>query len=280
MSSRSHSRMPWAAPAVALIAMFSAGAMPHLFSDTDSAAPDLPPLSPTELLAMARTAQLPGLSGTLSVDAELGIAAVPAMIGDGQPVDPMTPLAAGPHRVSVWALGSDKLRLASAAPRVMSNWVRNGDELWHYDPATRTARHYTLDRSIDETSTLAGPAADLPSQLARTLLDEMGPDNSEMSVEPPTYVAARPVYELALAPTDPASGVGRVTIAIDAASGVPLGVEVTDRATGAVTFDCRFTRIDVTSPPTSTFDFTPPPGATVVEASTLHQFMTDGQPRD
>jgi hypothetical protein len=86
-------------------------------------------------------------------------------------------------------------------------------------------------------------------------------------VETPGYVAGRPVYELVLTPKSPASTIGTATVSVDAATGAPLDAKITARGAASPAIELRFTSISFNKPAASVFAFTPPPGATVTQAS-------------
>ncbi|MCU1361054.1 MAG: Outer rane lipoproteinsorting protein-like protein, partial [Ilumatobacteraceae bacterium] len=66
----------------------------------------------------------------------------------------------------------------------------------------------------------------------------------------------------------------------DAATGLPLDVRI-DAKSGSSALEFGFTKIDFDTPASSTFDFTPPPGSTVVEVSSPLDLIIDaGQKPD
>jgi hypothetical protein len=84
------------------------------------------------------------------------------------------------------------------------------------------------------------------------------------------------VYELVVAPRSATSTIADGEIAVDAATGVPLAVRVHAKDTTAAVIDIEFTSISFDTPPASTFDFTPPPGSTVKEASSVTELLPLG----
>jgi len=71
-----------------------------------------------------------------------------------------------------------------------------------------------------------------------------------------------------LVPETPNSLVTEVTIGVDAATGLPLRVQVNTRS-GTVAIDSKFTAIKFKRPAASNFDFRPPPEATVTDGATV-----------
>ena len=286
MASRSRLRLPWAVPAVALIGVLGVGAVPHVFSNASSASPDLPVLTPAELLAKARTAQVTGLSGTITLDSWLGLPALSSVPGLALgSAGSLTSLVSGKHSATVAIDGADHLRFATAAPLAETNWIRNGTDLWSYDSASQRTLHFALSGDAQtatlppqSTTSVPDPAHETPADFAKELLDKVTP-STDVTVAAPPYVAGRAVYELVLAPHAPDSTVHDVTISVDAATGLPLDVQVTARSTGKLALEFGFTDISFDTPAASTFAFTPPPGSSVVEASTITEFLTGGPAR-
>jgi outer membrane lipoprotein-sorting protein len=283
MNARTRSRVRWTAPVVALIGVFGIGAVPHILSTASAASPDLPPLTPAELLAKARTAQTTGLSGTITVDSELGLPSLSSLPGLGAAgASSLTSLLAGKHSVHVAEAGDGQVRFSTAAPLQETNWVRNGPDLWSYDSGTGRVVHFSLPNDTSAAgavhTSVPDPAHETPAEFARELLDQVTPSTA-VSVDATAYVAGRPVYELVLAPNDARSTVRDVRIAVDAATGLPLDVTVTAKSNGKLAFEVGFTDVSFATPDPSTFAFGPPPGSTTVEASSLTEFLQGGPAR-
>jgi hypothetical protein len=92
--------------------------------------------------------------------------------------------------------------------------------------------------------------------------------STRLVLHEPTYVADRPVYQLGLIPETPNSLVTEITIGVDAATGLPLRVQLNTRS-GTVAIDSKFTSIAYKRPAASNFDFRPPPEATVTDGATV-----------
>jgi hypothetical protein len=94
------------------------------------------------------------------------------------------------------------------------------------------------------------------------LLTTIGP-STLVGVQSNVYVADRAAYQLSLAPKSSQSLVGRVLLAVDASSGIPLRVEVYARGSAGLAYSIGYSKLAFGSPATGNFSFTPPPGATV-----------------
>src|SRR5258707_359325 len=73
---------------------------------------------------------------------------------------------------------------------------------------------------------------------------------TRLALREPTYVADRPVYQLALIPDTRTSLVTEIVIGVDAATGLPLKVAVHTRS-GTVAIESKFTSIDFKRPAAS-----------------------------
>ncbi|QXG75733.1 transcriptional regulator [Modestobacter sp. L9-4] len=128
----------------------------------------------------------------------------------------------------------------------------SGTWTWDYvaNAATRTPQ-----------TALALPTAPdlLPSALGRRLLSEAG--DGELSRFGADRVAGRDALGLRVVPADQASSVGRVDVWVDAASGVPLRVQVFGEAGGEPAVDTSFLELDLGTPAADVVDFTLPPAA-------------------
>jgi outer membrane lipoprotein-sorting protein len=271
---------------VLIIAAIAAGsAVPGLVGSAGASAPDLPPLTPAELLAKARTAQVTGLSGTVELTSNLGLPSLDSLtaLGGGGSGTSIAALLSGKHSVQVWIDGTDHARITTVAPLAETNWIRNGTDLWSYDSSTLTTTHATIKAGAtdaadakDATSgvSLPDPAHDTPIQFAQQLLDSVTP-STDVTVDTNARIASRPVYQLVLTPHAAASTVQDVTIAIDAATGLPLDVRITAKS-GGTALELGFTDISFDVPSAATFDFTPPPGSKLVEASNPTDLLSVG----
>ena len=94
-----------------------------------AAAPPLPPVSPEDLVASVISAQPGPLNGTVTVDNELGLPALP-----GAPQ-----LGNGTQTARVWSNGDGKGRVALPSAEGERTLVSDGTTRWSYDSTDRTA---------------------------------------------------------------------------------------------------------------------------------------------
>jgi hypothetical protein len=90
----------------------------------------------------------------------------------------------------------------------------------------------------------------------------VSPD-TRVTVPGTTVVAGRDAYQLAIVPRSSQSLVGRILIAVDAKTHLPLSVQVFARGASSPAFQIGFTSLSFARPAMSNFTFTPPPGAKV-----------------
>ena len=277
-------RARWLVPAAVGLGFIGAANLPNLLpagADT----PNLPTLSPAELLAKARAAKVSTLDGTVQITTKLGLPDLGSLT-NGAPSS-VTALLSGVHTIDVAADGADHLRFTRSDPGVEADWIRNGNDVWTWDSTTQKATHLDLTpKAPDAADPAHGPEAakpedpaDLgaptdPVKAAQELLARVTP-TTQVSVRSPRYVAGLAAYELVLAPNDPASTVKEATVAVDAATGVPLDVRISSKGTDPA-FQVAFTKVSFATPAASRFTFTPPPGATVVQATGAQDLLGTG----
>jgi outer membrane lipoprotein-sorting protein len=143
--------------------------------------------------------------------------------------------------------------------------IHNGTDLWSYDSKGRTVTHKTLtpDESDQVGSSLADTAPSLdPQAAAEKALAAIDP-TTVVVVDRTARVAGRAAYQLQLTPRDTRSLIGSVQIAIDAATSVPLRVQIFAAGASSPAFQVGFTSVSFNVPNASIFQFVPPAGATV-----------------
>jgi outer membrane lipoprotein-sorting protein len=143
--------------------------------------------------------------------------------------------------------------------------IHNGADLWSYDSSTRTVTHKTLtpDESDQVGSSIASAAPSLdPQAAAEKALAAIDPTTAVV-VDRTARVAGRAAYQLQLSPKDTRSLIGSVQIAIDAATSVPLRLQIFAAGATSPAFQVGFTSVSFNVPNESIFEFVPPAGATV-----------------
>ncbi|MEJ8281569.1 LolA family protein [Pseudonocardia spirodelae] len=250
--------------AVALAAALAAVLAAGLLTDRASAAPQLPPITPEQLVASVLAARPVALAGTVGVDNRLGLPAVPGLAADGL-TDPTS-------TVRVWTDGAGRGRVAVSTGDGERTYVRDGTTAWAYDSADRTATRVPARDHADG----HGAGRD-PQESAREVVQRLR-SSSELSVDGTTEVAGRPAYTLVLAPRAGERTVLRqVRVAVDAATRLPLELVVLGAGADPV-LRVGFDELTVGPQDPALFGFTPPPGVTVRDGGQPHGPRGAGRP--
>lgn len=262
----SSARLRWAVPA--LVAAAVAGAAITTSGGGAGAAerPKLPPKSAAELLAAVQQAHPTSLAGTIVETAHLGLPNLPSSgISSGGDNLSFQSLLTGSHTMKVWYAGPTKQRLALLAPLSERDVVHNGTDLWIYTSTTNEVEHRAVKRNAPVVSQdLIGLT---PQQAAKQALQKVGP-TTVVSVDDTARVAGQATYQIVLTPRDSRSLVSSVRIAIDAATSVPLRVQLFGASSSSTpAIEVGFTDISYSAVSPSVFNFVTPPGATAKQDS-------------
>ena len=159
-------------------------------------------------------------------------------------------------QLRVWWRGADEHRVdvVTAAGETGVHVDAAGTWTWEYESAT-------AERTGPAPLALPAPPDLVPAALGRRLLSEAA--DGELSRIGARRVAGRDALGLRLVPAAAAASVARVDVWADAATGLPLAVEVVADGATAPALDTRFLDLDLTVPPAGVVAFTPPPGALV-----------------
>jgi outer membrane lipoprotein-sorting protein len=235
-----------------------------------AAEPNLPPRTAAQLLVDLQTAQLDGLSGTVVERADLGLPALPSLLGDQS--SELTSLVSGKHTLRVWYSGPDKARVSLLGTQGQSDIIHNGTDTWIWNSKSGKAQHF---KDSGEDAAAKGPGAmpsTIPSEIPKS--PQEAADLALKAIDPTTQVsignsakiAGRDAYELILRPRDTASLVGQVRLAIDAKEKLPLRVQVLAKGQSNPAFEVAFTQVSFARPDDGQFAFNPPAGTKVEEA--------------
>jgi outer membrane lipoprotein-sorting protein len=247
----------WAVPGVALAAV--AGGVALSSANADAAA-QLPPKTAAQLLAdVAKAPQRP-LSGTVVETARLGLPDLPGQAAGTS----LQSLVTGSHTARVWYGTDGKARVSLVGDLAETDVVHNGRDVWLWSSQTNEARHYRLPAGEAARRSAPSTGTTDPRTAAERALAAVDP-TTKVEVDGTGHVAGQAVYELRLEPRDARSLVGSVRVAIDAATSVPLRVQVFAKGGTEPAFETGFTAVQFEQPDASIFSFTPPKGAKVVQ---------------
>lgn len=252
--------VPAALAAAALAGSYQAGA-----------ATDLPHKTAEEVIAMIGRADVHALSGTLQQSSDLGLPQLPSA-GPTATQGPVSvlELLSGSRTVRVYVDGPAKARFQVMDMLAERDLVRNGNDLWLYNSADNTAAHMTAPAEPARTAAPHAtpvPGLTTPDAVARHFLAAVGP-TTDVTVGDGTTVAGRTAYQLVIKPRTAGTLVDSVTVAVDSASGLPLGVDVRARGHAAAAFSIAFSDVSLSAPDPALFSFSPPRGAAVEEKAT------------
>src|SRR5581483_5295829 len=264
-ASRRARRLRWLAPVAVFAAIGLIALLPTLSS---AATPNLPSITPEQLVAKVKQSNVQAFSGTFQLTTDLGIPNLTALQGaTGQDSGGFNPtdLLSGTHTATIAVDGPEHQRLSMPGSLNEVDAFHDGQNAWLWESDGHKVTHYILPADKPDADAGAGSEAPVPTptpdDLAKKLLDQITP-STDVSVTTPDYVAGQPVYELVLAPHAADSTIDHVGIAVDAHNGMPLEVTVVPKGQSKPAVDLGFTKIDYGKPGGS-FSFTPPPGATV-----------------
>jgi hypothetical protein len=243
--------------------------------------PTLPSIGADALLASTITALAspPTVSGTVRTHVDLGLPALPDLPTGSAEGGATTPASAllGDQTFRIWRSASG-IRVAHLGQFQEQVLVVNRTTAWAWDSQSLTAVRLTrgaLASSLRDAFRGAGStpshAATMPESLgdpisiARTLLQGVRP-YAAATMGTPQRVAGRDAYVLDLRPTSDRTLVGDISVAVDAATRLPLRIQVIPRGSVNPSIEVGFTSIDYGAIDPGMFSFVPPADARVVDA--------------
>lgn len=261
-----HPAVRWLAP-VAVVAVVGGGAVIGHAVASGTATASLPTVTPAELIADIRNADVAGVSGTVVETADLGLPSLPGLGSAlGTSNSGLLGMITGTHTLRVWYGGPTKQRIALLGSMGESDIIRNGQDLWTWDSSDNSATHRTLPAGAKGSLPGGVPSTAIPvdpQQAAQTALSEIDATTT-VTVDNSVTVAGRAAYELVLSPKESGTSlISAVRIAVDGKTYVPLRVQVDSVNTKTPAFSVGFTSVDFGTPDAAEFSFTPPPGVTV-----------------
>ncbi|WP_461190480.1 hypothetical protein [Arthrobacter sp. Z4-13] len=278
-------------PAVAAPAVIAAGVLAG--SIPARAGDPLPDKTPAEVIALLAGSRTHTFSGTIEQSSELGLPELPATGPTSGPASAggaasVMEFLTGEHTARVFMDGKTKTRIQVVDRLAERDIIRRDNDVWFYSSKDNSAAHLTLPAYATDLPLaqppppgpgnteppLDQPQADVavpptPQDLAEKFL-AAADRSTAVSVGPDVESAGRPAYNLLLEPRAGGTLVGKVAIAVDAASGMPLSVEVTARGAAQPAFRTGFTSLSLEAPDGALFNFVPPPGSTVEELQFRH----------
>ena len=254
----------------------------------------LPEKSPAEVLALLGQHKVSTFSGTVEQSSDLGLPELPPAGPTSGPASAggaasLFELLSGEHTARVYMDGKAKVRIQVVDRLAERDIVRRGNDVWFYSSKDNSTAHLTLPAFASDLPLYVPPTAvppsavpqdpnvppaepdkpegmhtHTPADIAGHLLAKVEPSTA-VSIGEDVDVAGRTAYNLVLEPRTDATLVGKVAIAVDGETGMPLSVQVTARGASSPSFRAGFTSLSLDAPDDSLFTFAPPPGSPVKE---------------
>lgn len=286
------------APAGVVAALITAGIIAVPMS---ASAVDLPERSAEDIIALMELEPV-AFSGTVVKTTDLGLPAlemsqmiseemvaemqesmpdgfedfVPQLIEDNTFTEAIA-FVAGTDRVRLYVseLG---LRAQILDPLSQRDVIVNSKEIWSYNARTQTAITRAFDEELvapdwDEAAGALEVDLSNPDALVAAFLEEAGPGTT-VTVGDNVMVAGRAAYTLTVEPGSDVSLVDSAVVAIDAETGLGLGLTVFSTLQVEPAIEVAFESISFATPDASLFSFTPPPGTTVETLEVPAEFET------
>ncbi|MCO5591108.1 hypothetical protein L7F22_045085 [Adiantum nelumboides] len=252
MGNRSTARRRWTAGGIGAALAAAVGIGLVVAPGGASAAPELPPVSPEELVSSVLTAKPGPFDGTVALDNRLGLPALPGV-----------PQAAnGTSTARIWSGDDGKGRVSLPTAQGEKTYVADGTTLWSYDSENRTVTKIPAKQG-EKPERAPEMATTDPAAAAAQAIGELR-TTSTVSVDGTAEIAGRPAYQLVLDPKPTERTLLReVRIAVDAEKRVPLQLSVLANGSPEPAFQVGFTDVTFGPQDASLFAFTPPPGSTV-----------------
>ncbi|MGH3436906.1 MAG: LolA family protein [Sciscionella sp.] len=223
-------------------------------------APALPTVSPQALVQSVMTAKPAALNGTVELDNELGLPALPGM----------SELANGKTDMQVATDGKSKGKLSLPQNNTeQETVVDNGKTIWVYDSAKRSATRYSVPTegtAKHEFAKHKGAKAN-PATIAKQTISAMR-KTSTVTIDGTTTVAGRDAYQLVLTPKPTEKTLLRqVRVSIDSQTRMPLRLDVYGNGSANPVLAIGFTSLNLGPQDPASFTFTPPAGVKVIDGN-------------
>ncbi|HEY2696684.1 MAG TPA: outer membrane lipoprotein carrier protein LolA [Pseudonocardiaceae bacterium] len=219
-------------------------------------APSLPATTPQALVQSVLTSSVPSMSGTIAVQNNLGLPAVPGL----------PELANGTSQVRVWSDGTGRSRVSVPTATSEQTFVDDGKTLYSWDSSGRTVTESPATKQhADHKAPLGTDTPTDPASMAKELVGELQ-NSSNITVDGTDTVAGQPAYDLVLTPkSNQRTLLREVKIAVDANKHIPLQLTVLGDNSDTPAVQVGFSSVDYGPQQSSLFTFTPPAGATITQ---------------
>ncbi|KQS14603.1 hypothetical protein ASG04_01765 [Curtobacterium sp. Leaf183] len=251
----------WLPAVIAPVVVAGAIAAPALANAADTPLAGSHPTAADVIASVAKSSDAQ-YSGKLSQTSDLGLPELPTGSGgsslEGNASDALSMLTQS-HTARVYVDGGSKQRIQVTQQLAEQDLVRNGSDVWTWDSKQREATHVTLPK---DTATSLEHGTTTPADIAKQAIDAITPSTS-VSKPTSTTVAGQRAWQVVLTPKSSDTLVGRVELAVDQQTGLPLRATVLAKGQSDPAFQVGYTSLSYGAPASRLFDFTPPSDAKV-----------------
>jgi len=171
----------------------------------------------------------------------------------------------------LWIAKDGRVRLELQAEKGDTQIIYSGHTLSLYDAASNTLYRYTLPaREAGSPTSGAGSGSqhhEIPTVAKIEEAISHLSSHARISGATPTDIAGQAAYTLRIAPTEGGSQIGGAELSWDAVHGTPLRAAIYSSTSSSPVIELAATEISYGPVEASVFEFTPPPGAKIHEAS-------------
>ncbi|OIH94458.1 hypothetical protein [Curtobacterium sp. MCBA15_001] len=251
----------WLPAVIAPVVVAGAIAAPALANAASTPLAGANPTAADVIASVAKSSDAQ-YSGKLSQTSDLGLPELPTGSSgsslEGNASDALSMLTAS-HTARVYVDGPTKQRVQVTQQLAEQDLVRNGSDVWTWDSKQNEATHVTLPKS---TATSMQDGTTTPADIAKQAIDAITPSTT-VSKPTSTTVAGQRAWQIVLTPKSSDTLVGRVELAVDQQTGLPLSAAVQAKGQSDAAFQVGYTSLSYGAPAARLFDFTPPSDAKV-----------------
>lgn len=245
-----------------------------------NASVSLPSKTPAEVLELLESSKVTAFSGDVTETSDLGLpdlnsSSIPGggSLGSKSSLASTLALLTGTNSLRVYVDGPKNVRVQNLGSMSETDLIRSGSDVWIYNSKNNTAEHTTLTANPNQhlshpgalkQGTIPGDTSTTPptpQAIADGLLAKLAP-TSDVTTSDNVRVAGRAAYELVVTPKVTDTLVGSIRVAVDAATGMPLQVQIDARGQSDPAVSIGFTSLDLSKPDASLFQA---PGGTITE---------------
>lgn len=226
--------------------------------------PNLPQVSPTQLLSWVNQVKPVSLSGTVTATTSFPIPSASVLQGSNAA---SALSGSSTETYNVWENGQGSFRSQQKSTAGETDLYVTPSAVWLWNSKTLTATKEALPTR--SSAPVSGSQSD-PQLIAGKIVQRLS-GFSTLSVSGDTMVAGRPAYTLSITPKVTDSLVGSINIAVDSQTHIPVQIQVLPKGSSSPAVSIGFQTLSFGTQQSSIFSFSPPPGAKVIIPSSGSQ---------